>query len=111
MRWLCLFVLGPMIWAVTFSAVYGLHGMFCAVLTGPEQVGPEALGTGARVVMVAVWLAGLAALGGLFWVFPSTKGQAQQMANPRIVLLHASALIGLGATFFTLFPVVVATSC
>lgn len=111
MRWLVLFLLGPAIWAVTFSAVYGLHGVLCAGLVpGPAAVGPEALGAGARMALAGVWLAGLAAAGTLLWALPPATGK-EHLGSPRPALLRASALIGLGATFFTLFPVIMTTSC
>ena len=99
MRWLGLSLLGPLLWALLFVAVYGAHGMACAGVTGPEG-----LGTGARLTMVGLWLAGLLAHGALLLALP--HGTGLQRFLPR-----AGALIGLGASAVTLFPVVLVTSC
>ncbi|WP_209427361.1 hypothetical protein [Pararhodobacter sp. SW119] len=100
MRWLALSLAGPMLWAVMFSLVYGLHGAICA-----EIPGPEGLGIGARLLLVGAWGLGIAAHLALLWRVPAQGGMTAQ-ALPR-----AGAWIGLFATVFTLFPVLMATSC
>ena len=99
MRWLGLSLLGPLLWALLFVAIYGGHGMACAGVTGPEG-----LGTGARLTMAGLWLAGLSAHGALLLALPHGAGLHRHL--PR-----AGAWIGLGASVFTLFPVVLSTSC
>ncbi len=99
MRWLGRVLAGPTLWALIFSLVYGLHGVFCAGL-----VGPEALGSTARVGLVGVWLLGVVAFIPLVRQMPT--GQGLEHWLPR-----AGAWTGLGATVFTLFPVFLTTSC
>lgn len=99
MRWLGLVLLGPALWAVVFSVVYGLHGSLCAAASGPED-----LGRAARLALVGAWLLGSAAFLPVFALIPARSGQAANL--PRMGLW-----IGLVATLFTLFPVTVITSC
>lgn len=99
MRWLALTLAGPMIWAATFTLVYGLHGVVCASVPGPEG-----LGQGARLLLIAAWGLGLAAFVPLFRALP--EGPALNQRWP-----YYGAWIGLVATAFTLFPVAISTSC
>ena len=99
MKWLGAVLLGPTLWAVMFLLVYGLHGVFCAGL-----VGPEALGSTAQLTLVAVWAAGVLAFVPLFRILPAEDAIWTDL--PR-----AGLWIGLGATVYTLFPVAVVTSC
>lgn len=100
-NWLLLGLIGPGLWAAGFAAVYGLHGMGCALGCDASQVGPV---TGHRLAMIAVWGVTLAAcLWALIWL-PRGAGLSRRL--PRI-----GAWIGLGATLFTLAPLLVATSC
>lgn len=99
MRWLAQFLAGPVLWALLFSAVYGLHGAICAGLTGPE-----ALPGSGRAGLVVLWLAGLLAHALLIRALPSGPGLAARL--PRL-----GGWIGLAASAFTLFPVVFITSC
>lgn len=66
--------------------------------------GPETLGTGARMGLIAVWVLGL--LGHVVLLRALPAGPALSQYMPR-----AGAWIGLGATAFTLFPVLMITSC
>ncbi len=99
MRWLGHVLAGPALWALIFSLVYGLHGVFCA---GPS--GPEALTSAARAGLVGVWLLGVVAFIPLLRQMPSGPGLEHWL--PR-----AGAWTGLAATIFTLFPVFLTTSC
>lgn len=99
MRWVALTLAGPALWAVLFSAVYGLHGGLCAGVSGPEG-----LATSARLTLVALWLAGLLGHAALIWTLP--RGDVLSTRLP-----HLGGWIGLVASFFTLFPVAIATSC
>ncbi len=100
MRLLALFIAGPALWAVLFAAVYALHGIGCAGLTGPESLGGLW-----RLVMAGVWIAGLGAHVALLRALPAGRGGADRW------LPLTGGWIGLGASAFTLFPVLIATSC
>jgi hypothetical protein len=100
-RFLTLILAGPMIWAVTFSLVYALHGAGCAWGWPEAEFGPLSLH---RLAMLAAWGAGLLVCASLLAALPRGPGL-------RHWLPRACTWIGLGATLFTLFPVVVATSC
>lgn len=96
MKWLGAVLIGPTLWFAIFLAVYGLHGLICA------QWGMVDLW--ARGVMIGVWLAGAA----LFW--PLLRIMPADIARG-IDLPRAGLWIGLGATVFTLFPVLMTSSC
>lgn len=98
MRWVALTLAGPMLWAVLFSAVYGLHGGLCAGVAGPEGLGT------ARLPLIALWLAGLVAHAMLIRALP--QGPTLTARLPRL-----GGWIGLIASAFTLFPVLFITSC
>lgn len=100
MRWLALSLAGPTLWAVMFVALYALHGVACA-----GAVLPETMGGGARFGLAALWIAGLGAHVALLRALPRRAGGLAEN------LPHAGAWIGLGATAFTLFPVLLLSSC
>ncbi|WFE74316.1 hypothetical protein [Roseinatronobacter sp. S2] len=104
MKWVALSLAGPTLWAVVFVAVYALHGVACAGQPPAESLAPETLGTGARMGLIAVWVLGL--LGHVVLLRALPAGPALSQYMPR-----AGAWIGLGATAFTLFPVLMITSC
>lgn len=89
-RWLALLLAGPAIWAATFTAVYGLHGVACA--------DPPA-GAWARPAMLALWGLGLAAVALLLW-------RVRTDPLPRLGLW-----IGLVATAITLLPLALVRMC
>lgn len=99
MRWLGAVLIGPMLWALVFGLVYGLHGVFCVGHSTPEQ-----LDGSARLILALIWAAGLL----VFW--PLFRRLARY-DPPGADLPRAGLWIGLGATAFTLFPVTFATSC
>jgi hypothetical protein len=101
MRLLALLLAGPIIWAVTFSAVYGLHGAGCEL--GWVEIDLP-VGTLHHALMWAGWLVGLAACAVLLARLPAGTGR-------HYLLPRAGAWIGLFATFFTLFPVAVTSTC
>lgn len=105
MRWVALSLAGPTLWAVVFVAVYALHGAACAGQLPPFEISaPESLGAGARMGLVSVWTLGVLGHVALLRALPA--GPALPQSMPR-----AGAWIGLVATAFTLFPVVIITSC
>lgn len=99
MMWLAKLVAGPMLWALIFSLVYGLHGWVCA-----GQPGPEDLDHLSRSVLIGVWIMGLLAFIPLMQL--TRPGPDRQDRLPRL-----ATWTGLVATAFTLFPVVMTTSC
>jgi hypothetical protein len=101
MRLLVLTLAGPMIWAVTFSLVYALHGAGCEL--GWTEVDLWFLSLH-RLAMLGGWAAGLLAGGALLVWLPPGEGLFYWL--PR-----AGAWTGFGATLFTLFPVIVTSTC
>ena len=99
MTWLAKLVAGPMLWAFIFSLVYGLHGWVCA-----GEAGPEGLDYLSRSVLISVWLMGLLAFIPLLRL--TRPGSDRHDRLPRL-----ATWTGLVATAFTLFPVVMITSC
>ncbi|MCC5988925.1 MAG: hypothetical protein JJT95_14690 [Pararhodobacter sp.] len=99
--WLGQVLAGPAIWAVTFAAVYALHGTGCA--QGWDAMATP-VGSVHRLAMALAWGAGLLACGGLLLRFSGTETRWQ--ALPRM-----GAWIGLGATLFSLFPLIVLPAC
>ena len=98
-RWLIALIAGPTIWAAAFTAVYSLHGLGCSLGWTGIALGPLTLH---RTLMLAAWVAGLLAGGALLIVTPATA----ENRLPRLGMW-----IGLVATFFTLMPLLVASSC
>ncbi len=95
----------PLVWLAAFSAVYGLHGLICG-----HGIGGMAFGLPLpRVLMVAAYalaiLSQLALLAALY---------QPRLASPsgfvRFVSL-ATGWVGLVATVWSLFPVVMTTYC
>lgn len=101
MNWLLKSLLGPSVWAVTFSAVYALHGTGCA---RGWSVASAAPGTLHHSAMLATWAVGMLAC--LLLIARLPAGGGLQRHLPR-----AGAWIGLGATLFTLLPVLVTSTC
>jgi hypothetical protein len=101
MRLLVLILAGPIIWSVTFSLVYALHGTGCALGWTEVDLHVASLH---HVLMWAAWATGLGACGILLARLPAGTGR-------RCWLPRAGGWIGLGATLFTLFPVAVTSTC
>lgn len=101
MGWLWRALAGPLLWAVLFSLVYGLHGAGCN-LGWAGRPAPVA-----DLHHLAMWLAWGAGLGLhllLLWRLPCGTGR-------RRFLIVAGCWIGLVSSLFTLFPVVATSSC
>ncbi|WFE76584.1 hypothetical protein [Roseinatronobacter sp. S2] len=104
MKWLGLFLAGPIIWAFGFSLVYALHGTGCNLgWTGIDVLGFITLH---HLLLWAGWLAALSANLGLLLSRPAAPENRLAHWLPR-----AGAWIGLGATFFSLLPVALTSSC
>ncbi|WP_228242310.1 hypothetical protein [Porphyrobacter sp. GA68] len=95
-------VSGLIAWAVSFSVLYALHGLGCA-LGWTEQAVPGL--TQARVVLLVTWILLIAAHGVLLvWLLRSCATQMQRIGV-------AIGWIGLGATIVTGLPILAISSC
>ena len=101
MRWLAWFLAGPTVWAVAFSAAYGLHGIGCALGWPGLYLGPLSL---QRAAIMLTWLVGIGACLALLW-----RLKRLALGEERIVRL--ALWTGLVATMFSLAPVLVASTC
>ena len=100
-RWLLLVLIGPSLWAAAFSSVYALHGLGCALEWQMQDLGVVTLH---RLVMLAAWAG--AVLACLLLLLRLPRGDDLPRRLPRI-----GAWTGLGATIYTLLPLLVASSC
>lgn len=104
MKWLALCIAGPMIWAIAFALVYALHGTGCNLgWTGIDTLGRVSL---QHAILWSAWLVALSANVALLLVVPTALQGRLEHWLPR-----AGAWIGLVATFFSLLPVVLNSSC
>lgn len=101
MMWLARALAGPVLWAVLFSAVYALHGAGCAL--GWHQR-PAPVADWHHLAMWGVWILGLALHVLLIRILPEGEGRRRR-------LIVYGAWIGLVSSVYTLFPVVVTSSC
>lgn len=101
MIWLARVLAGPVLWAVLFSAVYALHGAGCHLGWTNRPVGFTDLH---HLAMWTAWALGLALHAVLVVTMPAGEG------SPRWIIT-AGAWIGLVASLFTLFPVLVTSTC
>lgn len=101
MGWPARTLLGPFVWAAAFAGIYALHGLGCAQ-GWPARATP--FGPLHDVVLIAVWLAAVAASGMILRASPPAQDR-----ESRIVRL--GGWIGLAATVLTLFPVLGVSSC
>lgn len=104
MKWFALVLAGPTIWAVGFAFVYALHGTGCSL--GWSCIDVFAAVDLHHFVLWVGWLTVLLANLALLRVVPAAPEGHLMRWLPR-----AGAWIGLGATFFSLLPVAVTTSC
>ncbi|SDY34144.1 hypothetical protein [Citreimonas salinaria] len=99
-------LIGPLVWLSAFSAVYGLHGVACAF--GWADIDAWGLSL-MRVALTAAWLASLAVLAVTVAVLHSRR-----FGSPSGFVRGVSIMtgwVGLMATLWTLFPVVVTSTC
>ncbi|MET1756085.1 hypothetical protein ABVV53_11550 [Novosphingobium sp. RD2P27] len=97
-------VSGLIVWAVAFSALYGLQGLGCALGWDAMMVGPIQLG---RAALIALWLAFVAVQAWMIWHF-SHHTHGSMFLNRLAV---AIAVIGWVATIYTGVPVVTTSMC
>lgn len=104
MKWLALVLAGPTIWAIGFSLVYALQGAGCNLgWVGIDVFGLISL---QHFAVWVGWIVTLTANVALLAVLPAAPEDRLAHWLPR-----TGAWIGLGATFFTLLPVALTTSC
>lgn len=101
MRWLGWLIAGPSIWAVSFAAAYGLHGLGCELGWPSLTIGPLSV---QRAAIMLVWLGGMLACLAL-------SSQVGRRLGPNARLPRMGIWIGMIATLFTLAPVLVASTC
>lgn len=104
MKWLACFIAGPTIWAAGFALVYALHGAGCNL--GWLEIDVLGLMSLHHLALWAGWLATLLANLALLRALPAATDDRLALWLPR-----TGAWIGLGATFFSLLPVALASSC
>ena len=99
-------IIAPLVWLVTFTLVYGLHGLLCGHDLTTLMIGKIPV---ARVLLIAAYvfaaLVQLALLAALH-----APRLASRYSFVRFVS-RATGWVGLGATLWTLFPVVTTSSC
>lgn len=102
MAWVARMLAGPVLWGALFSAVYGLHGLGCA-LEWPARATP--FGPLHPVGMILLWLAGLALHGGLI-LWNRMPGTGRQD-----LLVWSGNWVGAVASAVTLLPVIFTSTC
>ena len=102
MGWLARALLGPLIWAALFCAVYALHGVGCAQGWSARPV--PLIGDLQRLVLVTLWLAGLAV-----HLAQITLTAVPQGVTGRVV--SAGGRIGLVSSLVTQMPVIATSTC
>ena len=101
MPWLMRFMAGLLLWAVLFSLIYALHGAGCA---WGWQARQTPLGALHPLLMRLVWLAGLGLHLALI-LRPAGHGPRGRR------LIRLGDWIGLSASFVTLLPLMVSSTC
>lgn len=96
----------PTVWLASFSAIYGLHGLGCA-LGWPEIELP--LLSLFRGLLLAAWIAAILAQIALVLALRSDRiGSGSPFVRWTSI---TTACVGLAATLWTLHPVAVISSC
>lgn len=101
MMWLMRALAGPILWAALFSMIYGLHGMGCNL---GWNLRPAPIANWHYLAMWTAWIVGLALHVLLIRILPEGEGRRR-----RLIVL--GAWIGFVSSIYTLFPVVVTSSC
>ncbi len=105
MRDLIRILIAPLVWLAAFSAVYGLHGVLCG-----QNVSGEVLGLSLpRVLLVAGYGAAILVQLALLWgLYHRRFASSSAFVN---AVSRLTGWVGLVATIWSLFPVMVTTSC
>lgn len=98
--WLSLF--GLTLWAFTFSVVYAMHGVGCENGWHTQTLLPGV--SLHRTVMLTIWIAAIVIH---IWSLRSPRFTKGPLGN----LPRTGAWTGLGATVFTLAPIVLTGQC
>lgn len=94
------------VWLASFSAIYGLHGVICS--GGWPSVAMLGIPL-SRVVLVLAWMSATGLQIALLLAVRSAQfGSASTFVRRTSIILSVAALI---ATLWTLFPVVVTSTC
>lgn len=99
-------LIAPLVWLASFSAVYGIHGLACAL--GWPDVGLPGLSL-FRAVLLGAWLAAVGAQVALLLALRSGRFGSQSSFVRWTSI--ATAWVGLVATLWTLNPVALTSSC
>jgi hypothetical protein len=99
-------LIGPLAWLGAFSAVYALHGVACAFGWGGVDLWGQSL---LRVALSAAWAAAILVLGVILVGLHSRRMGSRSRFVRGVSTM--TGWVGLVATVWTLFPVVVASSC
>ncbi len=95
---------GLIIWAVAFSALYGLQGLGCAFGWDASSIGSLSL---ARLVLVLVYVGSGVLLAYLCWALRPRKTDTDFTSR----LAFAGAVAGFFSLAYTGMPVVAASVC
>lgn len=101
MIWPVRALVGPVLWAVSFSAIYAAHGLGCA-WDWPSL--PAPVGDLHRFVLVSMWIMAIAATAAVCHHGSRAKGEAGS-------IIRLADRIGLVAVLLTLFPVAGVSTC
>ena len=104
---------GLILWGLAFASVYGLEGLGCA--NGWHESGRSGIamsddtGVSLRLMLVTAWLIAISAHGILVLYLLFTNTTREQPFWRRLEI--SSAMVGMLATIWTLFPVAVLRLC
>ena len=99
-------LVAPLAWLASFSAVYGLHGLGCALGWAEVELMAFSL---FRVALLAAWCVAILLQLGLLLALGSDRfGSASAFVRRTSVSLGG---VGLIATLWTLHPVAVTSTC
>ncbi|MBR9862708.1 MAG: hypothetical protein GYB24_04625 [Rhodobacteraceae bacterium] len=97
-------LIAPLVWFVSFSAIYGLHGVLCETGPGAFEGWPVQ-----RVVLISPVLLAIALQVVNLWMLYQPRFTAP--AGLLRFVSRAGGWTGLVATVWTLFPVVALSAC
>lgn len=97
-------VAGLILWAVAFSAIYGLQGLSCAFGWDAIELAGSSV---ARIILIATYAVSVAVIAWLCWRLRPGSNTMSFLGT----LAFASAIIGLISTIYTGMPVLALTIC